>query len=72
MKPDRAIYDHHVETFSLDPAATLFFDDTEENVTAAEAAGWHARHFTDAPTMRADLAELGIDLQNLPILHRPV
>ncbi|MEM7566707.1 MAG: HAD-IA family hydrolase, partial [Pseudomonadota bacterium] len=32
LKPDRDIYDRHVETFGLDPAACLFFDDTVANV----------------------------------------
>ncbi|WMS43220.1 HAD family phosphatase [Acuticoccus sp. MNP-M23] len=60
VKPDRAIYDHHVRTMDIDPAQTLFFDDMVENIDAAEAAGWHARHFTTAAQMRADLGELGV------------
>lgn len=60
IKPDRAIYDHHAERFGLDPAATLFFDDSPPNITGAEAAGWNARHFTEAGRMRQDLAEFGI------------
>ena len=62
VKPDRAIYDLHARTFGLDPARTLFFDDTMENVAGAEAAGWHARHFIDAARMRTDLADLGVSL----------
>lgn len=62
LKPDRAIYDLHAQTFGLDPAATLFFDDSRANVEGAIAAGWQARHFTDAATMRTDLAAAGITL----------
>lgn len=62
IKPDRAIYDHHTRTFGLEPAATLFFDDSPANVDGAIAAGWQARHFTSAEAMRADLAEAGIVL----------
>jgi 2-haloacid dehalogenase len=62
IKPDRAIYDHHVATFELVPEATLFIDDSQKNVDAARAAGWQAVLFTDAPTLEADLRRLGIDV----------
>ena len=61
-QPDRAIYDLHARTFGLDPAATLFFDDSKPNVAGAIAAGWQAKHFTDAAQMRTDLAAAGITL----------
>ncbi|MBN9069971.1 MAG: HAD family phosphatase, partial [Rhizobiales bacterium] len=32
IKPDRAIYDHHAAAFGLEPAATLFIDDSQKNV----------------------------------------
>jgi 2-haloacid dehalogenase len=60
IKPDRAIYDHHVATFDLAPEATLFIDDSQKNVDAARAAGWQAVLFTDAPTLEADLRRLGV------------
>ncbi|MGT2467964.1 HAD family hydrolase [Mesorhizobium atlanticum] len=60
IKPDRAIYDHHVASFGLDPAASLFIDDSQKNVDGAKAAGWRAVLFTDAPTLKADLERLGI------------
>lgn len=60
IKPDREIYDYHVNTFGLDPAATLFIDDSAANVEGAKAAGWQAVHFTGAARLRADLASLGI------------
>ncbi|MBO6719026.1 MAG: HAD family phosphatase [Rhizobiaceae bacterium] len=60
IKPDRAIYDSHIETFELDPTATLFIDDSLKNVDGAIAAGWHAVHFTGAERLRADLAAYGI------------
>lgn len=62
IKPDRAIYDHHVATFDLAPEATLFIDDSQKNVDAARAAGWQAVLFTDAATLAADLRRLGIYL----------
>jgi 2-haloacid dehalogenase len=64
IKPDREIYDHHVSAFDLEPAATLFIDDSRKNVDGAIAAGWNAVQFTDATTLRDDLARYGIQLRN--------
>ena len=60
LKPQREIYDHHVATFELEPSATLFIDDSEKNVEGARNAGWQAVHFTDAVTLKNDLAAFGI------------
>ena len=60
IKPDREIYDHHVASFGLEPAASLFIDDSQKNVDGARAAGWQAVLFTDAGTLEADLERLGI------------
>ncbi|RUU57540.1 HAD family phosphatase, partial [Mesorhizobium sp. M2C.T.Ca.TU.009.01.2.1] len=60
IKPDRAIYDHHVASFGLDPAASLFIDDSQKNVDGARAAGWQSVLFTDANTLKADLERFGI------------
>lgn len=60
IKPDVAIYRHHAQTFGLDPAASLFIDDSPKNVEGAKAAGWQSVLFTDAPTLRRDLAGLGV------------
>jgi 2-haloacid dehalogenase len=60
IKPDRAIYDHHVATFAIEPAATLFIDDSQKNVDGAKAAGWQAVLFQNAKTLEADLERLGI------------
>lgn len=60
LKPERAIYEHHVEAFDLDPSATLFFDDTMDNVEGARAAGWQAEHFTSPDQLVVDLTRYGI------------
>ncbi|RWA66249.1 MAG: HAD family phosphatase [Mesorhizobium sp.] len=60
IKPDQAIYDHHVVSFGLEPAATLFIDDSQKNVDGAKAAGWQAVLFTDARALKADPERLGI------------
>jgi 2-haloacid dehalogenase len=55
IKPDRAIYALHAETFGLEPEACLFIDDSAANVEGAKAAGWQAVQFTSAEALRADL-----------------
>ncbi|EDQ32596.1 haloacid dehalogenase superfamily [Hoeflea phototrophica DFL-43] len=60
IKPDREIYDTHVNSFGLDPSACLFIDDSEKNVEGAIAAGWQSVHFTGAAKLREDLAGFGL------------
>lgn len=60
IKPDRAIYEAHARSFGLDPAATLFIDDSPKNVEGAKAAGWQAVHFTGAERLASDLRERGL------------
>lgn len=62
IKPDIAIYEKHTRDFDLDPAHTLFIDDSEKNVEGARAAGWNAVLFTDANKLKSDLAVHGISL----------
>ena len=60
LKPDIAIYTTHTASFGLEPAATLFIDDSPANVEGAKAAGWQAVHFSGADKLKGDLAALGI------------
>ena len=60
IKPDRGIYDHHVNRFGLDPAATIFIDDSQKNVDGAKAAGWQAVLFQNAKALEEDLERFGI------------
>ncbi len=60
IKPDIAIYQAHTESFGLNPAATIFIDDSAPNVEGAKKAGWDAVLFTGAEQLRADLAERGV------------
>ncbi|MCR9138903.1 MAG: HAD family phosphatase [Alphaproteobacteria bacterium] len=62
LKPERAIYDIHVSSFGLAPAATLFIDDNAANVDGAKAAGWKAVRFIDPETLRTDLAAFGLSV----------
>jgi len=53
-KPGREIFEHLLNTYALDPARTLFVDDTPRNVEGARACGMDAYHFTlDTDALRA-------------------
>ncbi len=62
IKPDRAIYEHHTEKFGLDPAATLFIDDSAVNIAGARDYGWQAVVFTNAEALKSDLERFGAGL----------
>ena len=52
MKPDPAIYELAVARFGHPAGTMLFIDDRHENVAAAEACGFQAMLFEDAPRLR--------------------
>jgi 2-haloacid dehalogenase len=54
-KPDREIYERLLERFSLDPAATLFTDDSPANVAAAARTGMNAVLYTGPEPVRSAL-----------------
>ncbi|SMH41429.1 HAD family hydrolase [Mesorhizobium australicum] len=60
IKPDRAIYERHAADFDLEPAASLFIDDSAKNVQGAIDAGWQAVLFEGAEKLEADLRRLGV------------
>ncbi|KAJ0343485.1 hypothetical protein COL154_014080, partial [Colletotrichum chrysophilum] len=60
IKPDLAIYERHARDFDLEPAATLFIDDSAANVEGARKAGWQAIRFTTPQVLGSDLALLGL------------
>lgn len=60
IKPDPGIYDLHAESFGLDPAATIFIDDSPKNVEGAKQAGWQAVLFQNAKALEEDLERFGI------------
>lgn len=59
-KPDPAIYRLALDRFGLGEGEGLFIDDSLPNVEVARANGFHAHHFIDAPTLRAELVALGL------------
>jgi 2-haloacid dehalogenase len=60
LKPDERIYDVHTKSFDLEPAATLFIDDSAANVKGAQDCGWQAVLFTGVEQLRRDLRHLGL------------
>lgn len=59
-KPDPAIYALALQRFGLKPGEAIFVDDNHANVVSARANGFAAHHFTDAATLRSELAGLGL------------
>jgi 2-haloacid dehalogenase len=59
-KPDPRIFALTIERCRLDPARTVFIDDSLRNVEAGRNAGMQALHFSDPQQLRADLTRLGM------------
>jgi 2-haloacid dehalogenase len=60
MKPDPRLFRLLLDRFDLEPAATMFVDDLEANVTGAAAVGIQAVRFESAPQLRAALVDAGV------------
>lgn len=60
VKPDPRIYRLAAARFDLDPASTVFVDDSARNVEAARAEGFEAVLFTDAAALRDELTRRGV------------
>lgn len=60
VKPDPAIYALALQRFGLAAGEAIFIDDNHDNVVSARANGFAAHHFTDAPSLRRELVDLGI------------
>jgi 2-haloacid dehalogenase len=60
VKPDPAIYALALRRFNLKPDEALFIDDNRDNIVSARANGFAGHHFTDAITLRIELAAMGL------------
>ena len=58
VKPNPEIYALMARRMALPPAELFFLDDTQANVDAARACGWHAERFLSVPQAKAALASL--------------
>jgi len=59
-KPDPRIYQLVVERFRLAPAETLYVDDAEKNVRAADLLGFRTHHFVEPEELRNRLVGCGL------------
>lgn len=62
MKPNPAIYKLIIERYQLNPASTVFIDDSVRNVKAADDQGIKGIHFQTAADLRMQLKLLGVHL----------
>lgn len=60
-KPDQAIYRLALKLTQRRPDECVFVDDRELNLECAITEGMHTIHYTDAASLRRDLAALGVD-----------
>lgn len=59
-KPNPEIFRRLLARFALRPQATVFIDDSEANVEAAQSLGLVALQFVGADQLRHDLTQLGL------------
>jgi len=59
IKPQPEIYEHCLRGLKTSPGETLFIDDREVNVKAAEAMGIHGIQFKSLPQLRRELQAAG-------------
>jgi len=57
-KPQRKIFEALIETLRLNPQEILLIDDVEANITTAKDLGLQGLLFTDAETLKSNLADL--------------
>lgn len=67
VKPDPAIYALALARFGLRAEQAIFIDDRADNIAGARQVGMRGHLFRDAPTLRAELAALGL-LPAIPAL----
>jgi 2-haloacid dehalogenase len=65
-KPDRRIFEILLGRYRLEPAATVFIDDSPGNVEAARGLGLTAVHYTSAGQLRSQLRSLGLNVLGVP------
>lgn len=60
VKPDPAIFQLLIDRHGLEPARTVFIDDTEANIQTATSLGFRAIRFTSADALRRELTVMGV------------
>jgi 2-haloacid dehalogenase len=62
-KPSAAFYKIILNRYRLDPASTVFIDDSLRNVMGAEAVGIAGIHFHNPQQVKEELERLGVELE---------
>jgi len=65
-KPAAIFYERALAIAAGRPAESLFVDDREENLVAAQALGFHVIHFESADQLRRELVAAGLELNTQP------
>ena len=65
-KPDRRIFQILLRRYRLEPATTVFIDDSPANVEAASGLGMTAVRYTSARQLRGQLRSLGLTVLGFP------
>lgn len=60
VKPDPAIFRHLTGACGLDPARTLFIDDSRVNIESAARLGFATHHFSEPSLLAAHLLDWGL------------
>lgn len=55
LKPQKQIYEHLIEVYSINPKESIFIDDTPANIETAKILGFNAIQFISPKQMAADL-----------------
>jgi putative hydrolase of the HAD superfamily len=63
MKPDPEIYIRTLQRLGCRPQASVFIDDTKENVEAAIKLGMYGIQFTPVLDINRSLQHLGIEIK---------
>jgi FMN phosphatase YigB (HAD superfamily) len=61
-KPKPGFFEHCRRLAGCAAEQCLFIDDSPANVAGARACGWHGIAYTGVPELRAQLAELGVEV----------
>jgi putative hydrolase of the HAD superfamily len=62
IKPDPAIYEHTLRGLGVEASETLFLDDREVNIRAAQALGINALRFESIEQLRGELSDAGFTI----------
>jgi putative hydrolase of the HAD superfamily len=67
MKPDKAIFEHLIARFAIDPAKSIFIDDSCANVESAASLGFKTHHFKNPRGCREALrSQFGLGAVLMP------